>query len=244
MRPGEQDDPRRRVLIQALAAGMFSLATLGSRALAQPLLGARPGRLPADRSIYRLAGSVTVNGKPADLSTRIFARDTIRTGPGAEIVFVVGGNSMLLRANSNLVLQSERREEASLAVSIMRLLTGALLSVSRNREMKFHTPTSTVGIRGTGFYAEADPDLTYFCNCYGVTDVEAVADPDSRTRVTATHHDRPLYIVKDGGRGQNIREAPLINHSDQELALIEALVGRTPPFVFPKSDYLGPRRDY
>lgn len=208
------------------------------------MLGARPEQLPANRSIYRLSGNVSVNGKAADMRTRIYARDTIRTGPGAEIVFVVGGNSMLLRANSRLVLQSAQQEETSLAVSIVRLLTGALLSVSRNREMKFHTPTSTVGIRGTGFYAEADPDLTYFCNCYGVTDIEATADPESRTRVTATHHDRPLYIVKDGGRGKNIREAPFINHTDQELMLIEALVGRTPPFVFPKSDYLGPRRDY
>jgi hypothetical protein len=123
-------------------------------------------------------------------------------------------------------------------------VTGAVLSVSRNRAMKFFTPTSTVGIRGTGFYAEADPEQTYFCTCYGVVDVEASTDPASRTRVSATQHDRPLYIVKDGGRGKNIREAPFINHTDQELMLIEALVGRIPPFVFPRSDYLGPRREY
>ena len=38
--------------------------------------------------------------------------------------------------------------------------------------------------------------------------------------------------------------APFINHTDQELMLIEALVGRVPPFVFPKSDYNPPRRSY
>ena len=45
-------------------------------------------------------------------------------------------------------------------------------------------------------------------------------------------------------KGRNIRNAPFINHTDQELMLIETLVGREPPFVFPKSDYQGPRRNY
>jgi len=57
-------------------------------------------------------------------------------------------------------------------------------------------------------------------------------------------HDRPLYILGQGPAGRTIRDAPFINHTDQELMLIEALVGRTPPFVFPKDDYTGPRRDY
>ena len=42
----------------------------------------------------------------------------------------------------------------------------------------------------------------------------------------------------------NDRAAPFIDHTDQELMLIEALVGRSPPFVFPRSDYLRPRRPY
>jgi hypothetical protein len=58
------------------------------------------------------------------------------------------------------------------------------------------------------------------------------------------HHDKPLYILANQPKGQNIRAAGFINHTDQELMLIEALVGRTPPFVFPKSDYTGPRRNY
>ena len=53
-----------------------------------------------------------------------------------------------------------------------------------------------------------------------------------------------MYIVADGGPGKNIRNAPFINHTDQELTLIEALVGRTPPFLFPNDVYNAPRRDY
>ena len=58
------------------------------------------------------------------------------------------------------------------------------------------------------------------------------------------HHDRPLYILTGEQPGRNIRLAPFINHTDQELMLIETLVGRQPPFVFPKADYSGPRRSY
>ena len=106
------------------------------------------------------------------------------------------------------------------------------------------TKVASIGIRGTGVYLEADPEQTYFCTCYGVADVAATNDPQSKETVAATHHDRPLYILANEQPGKNIRLAPFINHTDQELMLIETLVGRTPPFVFPKSDYTGPRRNY
>ena len=131
-----------------------------------------------------------------------------------------------------------------LLLSALRLVTGKLLSVSRDRQMRVSTPTATVGIRGTGFYIESEPDQTYFCTCYGLTEVEATADPQSKATVAATHHDRPLYIVGGAAAGQNIRNAPFLNHTDQELMLIETLEGRTPPFVFPGNLYNAPRRDY
>ena len=114
--------------------------------------------------------------------------------------------------------------------------------MSRHSPMQVHTATATIGIRGTGFYVESDPEQTYFCTCYGTTDVAASADPASNTTVVSYHHDRPLYIVKGQAQGNNIRNAPFINHTDQELTLIEALVGRTPPFVFANDAYSAPRR--
>ena len=50
---GEAEDPRRRWLIQALAAGAFSGGAL--EALAQ-VLGSAPAKLPAGRSVYRVNG--------------------------------------------------------------------------------------------------------------------------------------------------------------------------------------------
>ena len=73
-------------------------------------------------------------------------------------------------------------------------------------------------------YLEADPDQTYFCTCYGVADVAAVNDPASKETVAAKHHDKPLYILPNEQSGRNIRPAPFVNHTDQELMLVETLV--------------------
>jgi hypothetical protein len=271
----EPDDPRRRVLIQALAAGFFSAGFPGAQALAFDLFGTRPRQLPPGQSIYRITGEASVNGKTATLATRIKPGDTVQTGKDSELIFAVDTHAMILRSDSHLVIEAgknpgaqaqaparkmtlaEKRMEASkpqtpaeepgavaLLISGLRMLTGKLLTVSRHSPMQVHTVTATIGIRGTGFYVEADPEQTYFCTCYGTTDVVASADPNSKTTVVSTHHSRPLYIVKGQSQGNNIRNAPFINHTDQELTLIEALVGRTTPFIFPNDIYNAPRRDY
>lgn len=239
------DDPRRAWLIRALSTGM--LAAGWDAVQAQGLLGSKPTKLPEGQSVFSTTGDVQVNGKAADRSTPIKPGDTIQTGPGSQLVFAVGTHAMILRGDSTLTLQPPPAASNSMVDALiggLRLLTGKLLSVSRNSPMRVTTTTATVGIRGTGFYIEADPAQTYFCTCYGVTDVQATNDPESRETVAASHHDRPLYIVGDGGAGRNIRNAPFINHTDQELALIEAIVGRTTPFVFSKDAYSGPRKTY
>ena len=238
---GEADDPRRRLLIQALAAGLFSTGLPGGRTLAADLLGSTPSKLPAGQSIYRLSGKAQVNGVVATTQTRIGASDTVETAKNSEIVFAVGESAFILRGESRLVM--ETTEKSSLLVSALRLLTGALLSVHASR-MNISTVTATIGIRGTGVYVEADPEQTYYCTCYGISQVTAINDPTSKTNVVAKHHDRPIYILAKGKPGEGIRNAPFINHTDQELTLIEALVGRTTPFVFPRDDYKSPRRDY
>ena len=236
--------PLRRLLIQALTAGVPA-ALVSVHAVAQSVFGARPARLPPGQSIYRLRGAVKVNDADADLQTQIRSGDTIETGQGGELVFVVGGNSMILRSDSRLVLTppAQSTETASLIITGLRLLTGKVLSVSRNRAIRVETAVATIGIRGTGFYIESDPQQTYFCTCYGTTDIVSNTDPESRETINAKHHDQPVYVVTDGGAGRNIRPAPVINHSDAELELIETLVGRRPPFAVPQEGY-APRNPY
>ncbi len=238
------DDPRRRLLIDALTLGLISAGFPVGTAVAQGVFGSRPAKLPPGQSIYRIAGTASVNGTAATLGTQVRPGDTVETGKDSEMVFVVGGHSMIVRSETRLVLEGEKKESGSLLLSAMRLLTGKLLSVSRNTQMRVITTTATIGIRGTGWYAESDPEQTYFCTCYGIADIAASSDPASKETVEAKHHDRPLYILGKSASGRGIRNAPFINHTDQELMLIETLVGRTPPFVFPKDDYTGPRREY
>lgn len=238
------DEKRRRLALRLLASGALSASPALSAAA--ELLGTVPDRLPPGRSIHRLSGAVRVNGRPATRDTAIGPADTVETGRGAEVVFAVGTSAFLLRADSRLSLQG-REERGSVVASALRLVTGALLSVfgRSDQVVTLGSPTATIGIRGTGVYLEADARLSYFCTCYGTAEVGAVADPAVRTTVQATHHDRPLYVLARPEGGSLIREAPFRNHTDQELALIEALVGRTPPFVFQDDDYDRPRRrDY
>jgi hypothetical protein len=238
------DDPRRRLLIQALTAGAFTTALTDAQALSFSIFGSRPSKLPPGQSIYGLSGEVTVNDQTATMATIIKPGDTVQTAKNSEVVFVVGTHSMILESNSKLLIETEQSSVGSALISGLRMVAGKLLSVSRNSPMRVSTSTSTIGIRGTGFYVESDPEQTYFCTCYGVTEVQANNDPDSKETVAATHHDKPLYIVADGGQGKNIRRAPFLNHTDQELALIETLVGRKTPFVFSKDSYNAPRRTY
>lgn len=218
------DESRRDFLIRLLATGL--LATVpAARA------GKIPQKMPPGKSIFSLQGSLMVNGKPADLETLIQPNDLLKTGPGSQAIFVVGHDAFTLRENSELQLSAE-----GALVDGLRLATGALLSVFGKSRHKIQTPTSTIGIRGTGVYVEAQPDLSYVCTCYGTTEISAQGGVTET--VESRHHDAPKYVTSKG----EILPAGFINHTDEELMLIETLVGRTPPFALFDDNYGGPKR--
>lgn len=237
----EPDDPRREFLVRLLAAGLYAVGgtTLVSRPALAGLLGRVPRQLPPGRSIYDLKGSVTVNGRPATLDTVIGPNDLIETGPNSQLIYVVGKDAFIVRDNSRLQLSGDG---GGAVVSALRLVTGKLLSVFGKTEHRISTTTATIGIRGTGVYVESQPDESYVCTCYGVTDLAAVADPASTETIESLHHDAPRYILADAAPGQHIRPAPFKNHTDLELMLIEELVGRSPPFAIGDDGYGAPRR--
>lgn len=226
--------------LKVLAISQGLLPLLSTQAQAE-LLGKIPEDMPTDRSIYRLTGDVTVNGDPATLETFIDANALIKTGNNSEIVFVVGDDAHILRENSELQLSGEGVIESGLKV-----ITGGLLSVFGKRKKKepisLSTSTATIGIRGTGVYLESESDRSYICTCYGVADIEAQFSSESET-VATQYHDEPRYVYRAGSETL-IQKAPLINHTDAELALVEALVGRVPPFPNFRDNYGGSRRSY
>lgn len=231
----EAEDPRRAFLLKALAAGLLGAG--GITSAAAQLFGKRPQRLPAGQSVYEATGPATVNGQAVSGTTRIAPGDRIETGAGAQLIFVVGADAFILREQSRVEIGG-----TGAVVNLARLATGALLSVfGRGTAKRVITPTSTIGIRGTGLYVEARSDLSYVCNCYGEIEIAAADDPNVTERIVSRHHDAPRYVLKPGA-ARRIQPAPFINHTDLELTLIESLVGRTPPFALFDEGYGGARR--
>ncbi|MDP7575475.1 MAG: hypothetical protein QGH99_00805 [Pseudomonadales bacterium] len=69
---------------------------------------------------------------------------------------------------------------------------------------------------------------------YGTTDLAAADNPNIKETVISEHHDAPQYILADQSLSNRIQPAPFKNHDDQELLLIETLVGRAPLYVVPR----------
>jgi hypothetical protein len=176
-----------------------------------------------EEGIYRVRGEARVNGALARKGTPVRPGDAVATSAGGEVVFVINRDAFLLRANSRL-------EVGGAAADVFRIITGALLSVYQPGERKtLRAQTATIGIRGTGIYVESAPDKTYACTCYGEAELIPDHDPAARETVRTTHHDQPRYIMA-GGAPQMIMKGPVINHTDAELIMLEALVGRRVPF--------------
>ncbi len=199
-------DPRRRAfLATSVAAG--ALLAFSGRARAQ---------------VHAMTGEIYVNGQRAQADATLRAGDRILTGPDSTLTFAVGQDAFHVRQ-----LTSFQVEATGALVSGLRILTGALVGVFGKGPKQIRTATVTAGIRGTGVYIEANPVLTYFCTCYGEVDLECVGYKSTK-RVSATNHS-PNYVFAEVLKGASIVDAPRINHTNAELAMLERLVGRESP---------------
>lgn len=250
-------ESRREFLVRALSLGWLAGGAGWSPAALAALFGKLPGKLPAGKSIFEMKGDVRVNGNPATEKTVITPSDKVTTGANSYVIAAVGANSFILRDRSTLDLGGSNPLK-----QVMRLVSGKFLGVfgklAGKQTLSLNTPIATIGIRGTGLYAESDPDKTYLCTCYGTTELVAAADYEAaapvkgkaaapepeKTQVTAQHHDAPKYILAAPDNGKRITPAPFINHTDLELMTLEALVGRKVPFGLPATEYEAPRREY
>ncbi len=224
----EIDESRRRFALFLLATGaLVPLAGCGTRS------GAAPGKLPTGRSIHDMAGDVRVNGITATLNTLIKPGDIVETFEQSYVIFVVQQDAFILRANSRMVLPG-RATAPGVVPTAYSLERGKALSVMASRRTDITTPNAVIGVRGTGVYVETDPEQSYVCICYGTSDLATADNPGINETIVSEHHNEPRYILADPGAAQRIVPAPFINHDDQELLLIETLVGRTPPYVVPK----------
>lgn len=226
MNDGER---RRRELLRLVASGALGAAGVSgwlSQALAKGDIGATPG-------INRLEGTATVGGKPARIGTPVPLGERVATGPNSMAVIVVGPDAFLLRANTVIEARGSRGLVSDLLIS-----TGRVLTVFAKKPVEVRAGNATIGIRGTGAYFEIDRDSVYFCLCYGEAVVQGAGMEDKL--VKTAHHEQPL-LLRDAGGAMRAEPGPFRNHSDDELIMLEALVGREPPF---KRDGMYPAQKY
>lgn len=215
-------DERRRTLLRIAALGGASAVL--ARALAK-------GDLPP--GVNQLKGTATVNGAGAREGTPVNLGDRIATGRDSQAVIVVGPDAFLMRSNTIIEVKGEQGVLASMIVA-----TGQVLSVFSKKPVAIKAANASIGIRGTGAYLEVEPASVYFCLCYGDALVEGPGM--SAKDVKTTHHESPLLITQEAGV-MRAEPGPFRNHTDAELIMLEALVGREPPFmrsgVYPSGKY-------
>jgi hypothetical protein len=225
----------RRRLLQFLALSGFS-STANAFWFFNSEKSEEEKLVDANQQIHKLKGTVKINDQTLSPSTIISPGDEIVTGENTEFVFQQGRDAYLLRSNTKMRLTGDNE-----VVDTLRIISGAVLSVFGSGRKNIITPTATVGIRGTGTYFEVEQDETYFCTCYGETVVSANTDPNVTESISTKHHESPRYI-RNSTQGSYIEKAPVKNHTDAELIMLEATVGREPPFgtgYDPDADYVG-----
>ncbi|TXT37205.1 MAG: Uncharacterized protein FD135_3779 [Comamonadaceae bacterium] len=172
-------------------------------------------------NIVELVGDVLLNGQRMLPAHTIQSGDAISTGPGSSVIFVLGNSSFQVRQNTRMVVE---RGASLNIVSVLRLLTGAVVSVwGKGSTRRIVTPTITVGIRGTGTYTEVLPEQnyrSYFCNCYGTVDVQAGKDQT----VSQSDYHQSFWGEAAPKGGRLLTSAKAINHSDEELEYLARLV--------------------
>ena len=208
-------DARRREWLRIIG----TLGAAGVSGYLQDVLAA--GDLPP--GLHRLDGTATINGRPAKAGSQVSLGDRIATGRASQAVVVLKGDALLMRADTVIEIKGRDGVLSDLLIS-----TGKVLSVFAKKPVAIKAATASIGIRGTGAYLEVDPSSVYFCLCYGEAVIEGPAMAPKT--VKTTHHEQPL-ILRTTTPAMAAEPGPFQNHSDDELILLESLVGREPPFM-------------
>ena len=220
---------QRRAWLRWMAGASLGAAGVSgflSRALAK-------GDLPTTSGIHRLEGSATVNGNPAKNGSPVGFGDKVATGAGSQAVVVMQGDAFLMRSGTTIEFRGREG-----VLDTMLVATGKVLSVFSKKPVAIKAANASIGIRGTGAYLEVDASGVYFCLCYGEALIEGAGM--APRAVKTTHHEEPL-LLDDKGGAMVVAPGPFRNHTDAELVMLEALVGREPPFMkdgqYPQNRY-------
>lgn len=174
-----------------------------------------------------MEGDVRVNGAAGGLGDIVNPGDRVTTGADGGAVLVFGNDAYLLRADTEVVFP-----EDGAVKRVLTVVSGKLMGVFGRQTLAIHTPVATIGIRGTGAYTEVYADRTYFCLCYGKAEIRSKVDPAYVENLDTFHHDAPRNLYANPARrgGVSMEAADMVNHRDEELIMLEALLSRIPLF--------------
>lgn len=210
---------RRELLKKIAAAGLIH--SCGMLGFLQQALAANS--LDLKQGMISVTGEVTVNGYRSYKGSAVKPGQTVKTTKGAQAIYVIGSNAFLQRESSVVHFGTDALTD------FMRVMTGRILSVFGSGSKSIQTAHATVGIRGTACHIGVEPEKTYLCLCYGEIEVTFPAPGNAPIPMKSAHHDKPIYLTSRAE--ENIQSAKMLDHHDDELKLLEALVGRLPPFM-------------
>ncbi|MEG3618669.1 hypothetical protein V5T82_09400 [Magnetovibrio sp. PR-2] len=227
-----QFHPTRRKLIRTLLMG----ACLSPALMAVLKAGSAAQQEPITQGFQTVDGDVRLNGRPAQVGMVVRPTDVCTTGADGSCVIIIGEHVFLLRENAEVEFEVEHFEEgfdtSRTVTQRIRVAAGALLGGFANTQATIDTPLATIGIRGTGLYVEAHADRDYVCLCYGKAELHPKLKPSLVQHLDTFHHETPRNLFADplAHGGRVIAPEKMINHQDEELIMLEALVGRIPLF--------------
>lgn len=233
---------------EVLRTGGRVLVAAGAGLGAHALVGASPAQAVDWSSIWRkkkdaggygivrtLEGEAFVGNSPLRVGNRVASGESVTVAPNSRLILNMSDRSVFQftgPASLELILTMMRE-------GIIKLIEGALLAVIPfGSRFLASGPTATVGIKGTVFYHEVyrqeQPMLQtmegpmrapkqaaeYFCNCNGVVEYQ-----DKRTNKpffeSRVEHHQSFFI--DPTRPGKLIEAPMANHTDDEILRLIAL---------------------
>lgn len=127
-----------------------------------------------DGLVVRSRGVILLDGRPI-LPNQVVKMGQVLEAVGDKSYCQVsfsGGTSFLVR-NGKIKL-----EEDSGKVSVISLLHGIIFNAvnkNSNKQFRIVTDKASMAVRGTKFYVENTPELTYLCVCEGEVDFSADA---------------------------------------------------------------------
>lgn len=173
-------------------------------------------------NIVEAMGDFLVNGRKLQPDQVIQAGDMVETGPGSRLVFVIGESAFQARPNSRFAFEAG---DSPHIVRTLRLVSGGIVSVwGAGAPRQIAMPHLVAGIRGTGTYAEVfaeQAQRSYLCNCYGMVEMR---NGEQQVLSQSDYH-QAFWGEATARNGLQLTPAPAINHQDEELEALAALLG-------------------